>query len=295
VLSPRHFGPRPIRTLPEENGLVPGYRRIRVRPATPVIGATVEGVDLRKPLDEELFRELERALLQCKVLFFRDQPISAAEQLAFARHFGEVEVHPFLPAGEVPEVIRFEKDEQVKGVENIWHSDVSWREVPSMGSILHAIEVPSVGGDTLWADMAAAWQGLPDDLKERIEGLEAVHDFAHSFGLLLSPEELEEKRRQFPPAVHPVVRTHPRTGEKILYVNQIFVSHIVGLEEEESDRLLAELCAQAAIPEYQVRFRWEPHSVAFWDNRSTQHYAVSDYWPRRRVMERVTIIGERPR
>jgi taurine dioxygenase len=293
-LPARHFGPRPLDAIPVEDGYVPGYERIRVRMLSPTIGGELEGIDLRKPLDPDLYAEVRRALLQCKVVFFRDQPVSPEEQVAFARHFGELEVHPFLPEGESPEVIRFAKDETTKGVENNWHSDVSWREVPSLGSILHAVQVPRVGGDTLWADMAAAWRGLPDEVKQRIEGLEAVHDFTHTFGLAMSPEELAKKQEEFPPASHPVVRRHPETGERILYVNTIFTSHIVGMEREESNRLLAFLYAQAHIPEYQVRFGWKNDSVAFWDNRSTQHYASSDYWPQERVMDRVTVIGDKP-
>lgn len=291
---PRHFGPRYLEPVPERDGFVDGYERIRVRMLSPTIGAEVDGVDLRKPLDEHTLAEVRRALLQCKVIFLRDQPISPDEQVAFARRFGELETHPFLPEGAAPEVIRFAKDDQTRGVENLWHSDVSWREVPSMGSVLHAIEVPRVGGDTLWADMAAAWRGLPDTIRDAIDGLQAVHDFSHSFGLMLSPEDLKKKQEEFPPATHPVVRTHPETGEKILYVNAIFTSHIVGLPRAESDALLRDLYAQAAIPEYQVRFHWEQDVVAFWDNRSTQHYASSDYWPQQRVMDRVTVIGERP-
>jgi taurine dioxygenase len=291
---PQHYGPRTLRALPEDGGLAVGYEKIGVRILSPSIGGEISGVDLGKPLDDETFAEVRRALLACKVIFFRDQHITPTEQVAFARRFGELEVHPFLPEGELPEVIRFAKDDAVKGVENLWHTDVSWREVPSMGSVLHAIDVPGVGGDTLWADMVAAYEGLPDAVRERIDGLQAVHDFSHSFGLLLSKEDLAEKQEQFPPATHPVVRTHPETGEKILYVNRIFTSRILGLEPEESARLLEYLYAQAAIPEYQVRFKWEPDSVAFWDNRSTQHYACSDYWPKERVMDRVTIIGEKP-
>jgi taurine dioxygenase len=164
-----------------------------------------------------------------------------------------------------------------------------------MGSILRAVAVPAIGGDTLWADMAAAYDGLAKNVKDRIEGLRAVHDFAASFGRGMSAEKLAEMRRQFPPAEHPVVRTHPETGRKAIYVNEIFTSHIVGLDPAESDELLNYLAAQARIPEYQCRFRWSADAVAFWDNRTTQHYAASDYWPQVRVMERVTVIGDLPR
>ena len=271
------------------------FERISVRPMSPTIGAEIQGVDLGQPIDAATFEEVERAFLAYKVVFFRNQPIAAQQQLDFARRFGEIEEHPFLPAKDGrPEVVRFEKGESTAGVENIWHSDVSWRERPPLGSMLHAIEVPEVGGDTLWADMEAAYAGLSGEVQERIEGLEAVHDFSNSFGRALPPEKLAENRRRFPPVAHPVVRTHPVTGRRSIYVNAIFTSHIVGLETDESDALLRQLCSQAQVPEYQCRFHWQRDSVALWDNRSAQHYATSDYWPRRRVMERVAIIGDRP-
>jgi taurine dioxygenase len=274
------------------------FERIRVTPLAPTIGAEIEGVDLAQPtdLDGPTFAELRRAWLAYKVVFFRDQRIDARQQLAFARRFGELESHPFLPRGAShEEIVRFEKGETFSGYENLWHSDVSWREVPALGSVLRAIEVPEVGGDTLFSDMIAAYEGLDDATKARIEGRTATHDFSHSFGLGMRPEELAEKQKQFPAVSHPVVRTHPETGRRILYVNSIFTSRIDGLGEAESAELLERLCRQATVPEYQCRFRWRKDSVAFWDNRAVQHYAASDYWPSRRVMERVAIIGDRPR
>lgn len=291
---PVHYGPRRhIASIRERlDGL--SFERLEAVPQAPCLGAEIRGVDLSKPMDDVLRGEIERALVEYKVLFFRDQSISQAEHAAFAKHFGELEVHPFLPEGEAPEVIRFAKDADVVGVENNWHSDVSWREVPSLGSVLRAYEVPAVGGDTLWTDMEAVYEGLPEDLKKEIEGRIAVHDFVYTFGLALSDEERAEKRKQFPPARHPIVRTHPVSGRRCLYVNTIFTSHVEGLPEDESRDLLKRLYHEIEVPEYQVRFRWEKNSVAFWDNRSTQHYASSDYWPNERVMERITIIGDRP-
>ncbi|MCH6560859.1 MAG: TauD/TfdA family dioxygenase [Myxococcales bacterium] len=289
-----HYGPRPfLHEMREELEQAP-YKRITLRPLSPTIGAEIGGVDLGD-LDDETFAEIERAHLDYKVIFFRDQDITTEQHLAFARRFGELEEHPFLPSKEGYEkIIRFAKDEDVKGVENVWHSDVSWREQPSLGSVLRAHEVPSVGGDTLFSDMVAAYQGLDDELKAKLEGLRAVHDFTHTFGLVLGPEALAEKQKEFPAVEHPVVRTHPVTGKKAIYVNAVFTSHIVGMEREEGDRLLRFLYREAAVPEYQCRFRWQKNSIAFWDNRSVQHYAASDYWPQQRVMERVTVIGDRP-
>lgn len=270
------------------------YDHFKVRPLAPTIGAEVEGVQLAR-LDAAGIADVRRALLDFRVVFFREQELTIQEHKAFAERFGEIEEHPFIPSKNGhPDVIRFEKGPELVGVENQWHSDVSWREVPSFGSVLRAVEVPAVGGDTLFADMVAAYECLSDRMKERLEGLVAVHDFVNSFGLALSSEEREKRREEFPPARHPVVRTSPDTGERCLYVNAIFTSHIEGMERAESDALLAELYAEAHVPEYQVRFRWEKDSVAFWDNRMVQHYAANDYWPRGRVMERVTIIGERP-
>ncbi len=288
------YGPRPfLHDMRQGLEQVP-YKRITLRSLSPTIGAEIGGVDLGD-LDDETFAEIERAHLDYKVVFFRDQDITTEQHLAFARRFGELEEHPFLPSKEgYAKIIRFAKDEDVKGVENAWHSDVTWREKPSLGSVLRAHEVPSVGGDTLFSDMVAAYQGLDDELKAKLEGLRAVHDFTRTFGLLLDPETLAEKQKEFPAVEHPVVRTHPVTGLKAIYVNAVFTSHIVGLEREEGDRLLRLLQRQAAVPEYQCRFRWEKNSIAFWDNRSLQHYAASDYWPQHRVMERVTIIGDRP-
>ena len=283
-----HFGPR---MMPKN---ATDFVSFRVRPIGTAIGAEVEGVDLARGVSGDLREDLNRALLAWKVLFFRDQDITSEQQRDVARQWGELEVHPFLKAGDTPEVVRFEKDETTKGVENIWHSDVTWRQIPSLGSILRAVQVPALGGDTMWADMALAYDGLPEHVRDRVDGLTAVHDFSDSFGQSMSPDKLAKMREEFPPAEHPVIRVHPETGRRTIYVNEIFTSRIVGLDPEESSRLLGYLCAQARVPEYQCRFHWEPNSIAFWDNRSTQHYAISDYWPAVRIMDRVTIVGDRP-
>jgi len=266
-----------------------------VRPVGPTIGAQIDGVDLTSPLSDTVVAELERCLHEYKVLFFRDQPLTPAQHVAFARRFGELEVHPFITANsDQPELVRFEKEATVGGFENGWHSDVSWREHPSLGAVLHAVEIPAVGGDTLFADMYAAYDGLEPGLQEQIEELTAVHDFSMVFGHTVKPEDKDAMRRKFPPVEHPVVRTHPATGRKLIYVNRFFVDYIVGMDRDESDALIARLAREAETVEYQCRFHWEPDSVAFWDNRAVQHYAASDYWPERRVMERASIVGDRP-
>ncbi len=294
IMNRVQFGPRRHISKQRERLDALHFDQFKATLLSPCLGAEIEGVDLSKPLSPTLFDELRRALVEYKVIFFREQAISAEEHAAFARHFGELEVHPFLPSGETPNVIRFAKDENTVGVENIWHSDVSWRQVPSLGSVLRAHEVPDIGGDTLWADAEAAYEGLSPELKNEIDQLNAVHDFVNTFGLGLNDEEKEKKRKEFPPAIHPVVRTHPETKRRCLFVNGIFTSHIEGMDRDESDDLLDRLYREIAIAEYQVRFKWQANSIAFWDNRSTQHLAISDYWPQTRIMERLTIVGDRP-
>ena len=290
----RHFGPRAHVRAERERLAQLRFDHIRLRPIGATCGAEVTGVDLSE-VDEPTFAELERALLEFKVLFFRDQDISSEQHLAFAKRFGELEEHPFIKSKDgYDAIVEFAKDDVVKGVENVWHSDVSWREIPSLGSVLRAVEVPAVGGDTLFSDMEAAYAGLDDSLKQRIEGLTASHDFIFTFGAALSEEERAAQREKFPTAHHPVVRTHPVTGRKSIYVNAIFTVAIDGMAPDESEALLQELYAQADVPEYQCRFAWQKNSIAFWDNRALQHYASSDYDPQPRRMERVTIIGDRP-
>jgi taurine dioxygenase len=289
-----HVGPRRLNPV-HQNPEAEPCRRLTLRPLSPTVGAEVDGVDVAAPLDDETLAELRRALLDYKVIFFRDQHVTTEQHLAFARRFGPLETHPFAPRKTgYPEVLLLEKNEKMGGYENVWHSDVTWRFQPSLGSVLRAREVPDLGGDTLFCDMYAAYDGLEDDVRASLHGLRAVHDFTKTFGRALDPDALAQKQKEYPPAEHPVVRTHPETGRKALYVNAAFTSHIVGMARDDSRRLLDLLYRQATVPEYQCRFRWRPDSIAFCDNRAVQHYAVSDYWPRRRVMERVTIIGDTP-
>ena len=273
----------------------PSVAELSIHKLTPCIGAEIEGVDLSQPLSDAVVGDLRQALLDHRVIFFRDQSISSEEQIAFGRRFGDLEVHPFTRnKASHPEIILLANDEQNKSRINVWHSDVTWRREPSLGSILKAVEIPETGGDTLWANMVAAYAGLPDEVKQRIDPLFAIHDFTNSFGGGMAPDRLAEMQKKYPEARHPVVRTHPETGEKALYVNAAFTRELEGLEPDESRELLQFLYKQARVPEYQVRFQWRPGSIAFWDNRTTQHYPVSDYWPARRAMERVTVVGDRP-
>ncbi|MFI4935821.1 MAG: TauD/TfdA dioxygenase family protein [Caulobacterales bacterium] len=277
---------------------------LTVTPAGPVLGAEISGVDLGRPLSPQAVAAIHAALLQYKVIFFRGQDISHDAHVAFGRHFGELEGHPVLPT--VPgqpmildirgiDGIQFTKDTVAAGrMSDKWHTDVTFRETPSMGGILRMRTMPPMGGDTLFADTAAIWRDLPDRVKARIEGLKAEHDILQSFGGGVSDAKREELSRTTPPVAHPVVRTHPETGEQALYVNRTFTSRILDIEPAEGAELLRYLTNKVKQPEYQLRFRWSPGAIVFWDNRPTQHYAVLDYWPHERVVERVTVVGDRP-
>ena len=251
-------------------------------------------------MSEDLKDEIYQALLVYKVIFFRDQDLSIEEHLEFANNFGELEIHPFANNDkQYPEVLKITHNEKNKGRENLWHSDVTWRLEPSLGSILRMKEAPKVGGDTLFADMYAAYEDLSDEMKEQLDGAVAVHDFEGFRKRLekkgVSKEEIEDFNKKFPMPEHPVIRTHPDTGKKLIYVNAAFTKCIKDWEVEESSNMRKYLYSRAATPEYQCRFVWKDNSIAFWDNRSVQHYAASDYWPQVRKVERVTIIGDRPR
>ena len=271
-----------------------------IKRLSPSIGAELLDLDLKNSLSEDLKDEIYQALLVYKVIFFRDQDLSIEEHLEFANNFGELEIHPFANNDkQYPEVLKITHNEKNKGRENLWHSDVTWRLEPSLGSILRMKEAPKVGGDTLFADMYAAYEDLSDEMKEQLDGAVAVHDFEGFRKRLekkgVSKEEIEDFNKKFPMPEHPVIRTHPDTGKKLIYVNAAFTKCIKDWEVEESSNMLKYLYSRASTPEYQCRFVWKDNSIAFWDNRSVQHYAASDYWPQVRKVERVTIIGDRPR
>jgi alpha-ketoglutarate-dependent taurine dioxygenase len=274
---------------------------LTITPQEPRIGAEVGGIDLQEPLSPELRERLKELLVQYKVLFFRNQFITREQHLAFGKTFGELTVHPLVRADGSAEIQNISakqfreyrtKNNSGRRYDNGWHSDETFREVPPYASILRAIELPSLGGDTVFTNAAAAYEGLPEEVKQRIDGLKAVHSASRGFGSYADSEKQTQITEQFPPVEHPVVRVHPDSGAKILFVNSVFTSHIVGLRQDESDWLLALLTYQFTRPEYQVRFKWQEGSIAFWDNRSTQHYAVRDYGDAGRELERVTIKGQ---
>jgi taurine dioxygenase len=281
---------------------------MRVEKLTSHIGAEIHGVDLAEAArNDDLFGALRQALLAHKVLFLRDQAIGKANHVAFARRFGELEDHPVVGSDpDHPGLVCIYKDldSPPDHFENAWHCDATWREKPPMGAVLRCIECPPVGGDTLWANMARAYGDLPDHVKQTIDGLYARHSIEATFGARMPIEKRHALKADYPDPEHPVVRTHPETGEKILFVSG-FATHFTNFHTPDNVRygqdyapgganLLAYLIGRAAIPEYQVRWRWQPNSVAIWDNRCTQHYAVMDYWPAVRKMERAGIVGDRP-
>jgi taurine dioxygenase len=274
---------------------------LSITPLTVTLGAEVGGLDLSQPLDAPTQHALHHALLQHKVLFFRDQHIDREAHRRFAGYFGPLETHPVYGNIEgYPELITIRESyhpELVRTYRTLdkWHSDVTFNAVPPFGSVLRAQRLPETGGDTIWADTAAIYEFLPDDIKARIEGLTALHDAAKSFQYYLDDVKLADLRAKKPPMEHPVVRIHPETGERHLFVNATFTTRIVGMAEDESDRLLAFLFDRVKVPEHQVRLHWTPGTIAFWDNRATQHYAVNDYGQIDREMERATISGtDRP-
>ncbi|MEW9518567.1 TauD/TfdA dioxygenase family protein [Streptomyces tubercidicus] len=287
-------GPRLLRRTPDGWDERP-YERFEVVPQAATIGAEIRGLDLSRPLSGELRAELNRALLEWKVLFFRGQLLSSRAQREFAGNWGDLETNPLLARGDSKDVVRFDKAaDAVPTFENVWHTDVTFRERPAMGAVLQLREVPPFGGDTMWADMAAAYDNLPPEIRARVNEARAVHDYLPGFARFYSPAQLAPFQQEFPPVEHPVVRRHPETGRRMLFVNASFTTQIVGLGRAESDRLLRLLFQQAQVPEFQVRWRWQPGDLAFWDNRATQHYAVNDYGAHRRVAERVAIAGDRP-
>ncbi|WXL24233.1 taurine dioxygenase [Ectopseudomonas mendocina] len=274
---------------------------IQITQLSPALGAQIDGIDLSQPLSAEQKDAIEHALLTHQVLFFRNQPITPQQQANFARYFGDLHIHPIYPnIPDQPEVLVLDTAETDVRDNAIWHTDVTFLEEPALGAVLAAKQPPAFGGDTLWASSSAAFEALSKPLQQLLDGLTATHDFTRSFPLERfgnTPDALEryhEVQRKHPPLTHPVVRTHPVTGRKGLFVNEGFTTRINELEPAESDALLKLLFAHSTKPEFTIRWRWQENDIAFWDNRITQHYATDDYRPNRRVMHRATILGDKP-
>ena len=281
---------------------------IGIQPISGALGAEIEGIDLAKSMSAETFSKVRAALHDNLVIFFRDQSITPEQQLAFARRFGTIETHAYAKGldghPEILPVVK-ETDDRAANFGGIWHSDVSFHEVPPMGQILYAREVPEAGGDTIFANMYMAYETLSDGMKDMLQGLKVIHTGQRSYGA--SNSQVTLRQSQFSRSMdvqvkedaeseiaHPLVRTHPETGRKSLFVSAISMQRFDGMTHDESRPLLNFLTAHARRPEFTCRFRWQNKSVAFWDNRCTQHYALNDYHGHRREMHRVTIAGERP-
>jgi taurine dioxygenase len=273
----------------------------QIQPLTPAIGAVIEGVDLAQPMSDDLLQTIRQALLRHKVIFFQDQQLTPVQHRDFAARFGPLHTHPLYPGvPEAPELFILDNHAGNPTDNDAWHTDITFIETPPMGSILYAKRLPPLGGDTVFSDMKAAYEALSAPLREFLAGLDAVHDFARGFparGRVAGAAGAEKHSRaldEHPPVLHPVVRTHPETGEDGLFVNYGFTERIKGLRRKESDAILTMLFAHIQQPEFLVRWRWTPNAVAFWDNRVTQHYAVNDYLPQQRIMNRATVLGDRP-
>ena len=260
------------------------------------LAAEIGGVDLSRSLDDAEFTAVHRAFLEHEVLIFRDQAIDSAQFLAFGQRFGELTVHPFSPnLNDAPELIVLDN---LPSLTDIWHSDETFRETPPMATMLRTTITPALGGDTMFASMTAAYEGLGDRTQQLISGLEGIFDFKPFRTLFGNSADdhrrLRELEEQYPLRNHPIVRLHPESGRKGIFANRQFTIGIDGMKESESGPLLAMLFDQANRPEYQYRLRWRPNTIAFWDNRAVQHYAVHDYYPQRRRMERVSLKGDVP-
>jgi len=272
------------------------YQTIEVRKLNPVIGAEIFGVDLSADLGNQQFQEVHDALMANLVIFFRDQKMTIEQHKAFGRRFGKLHVHPNAPQElpDHPEILVIKADEKSKHVAGeVWHTDVSCDDEPPMGSILHMHTVPpDGGGDTMFANMYAAFEALSPPIQRLLEGMTAIHDSAKAHGYRVTATDRAAKA--YPRHEHPVIRTHPVTGRKALNVNRGFTTRIVGLKQHEGDALLEMLYEHIETPEFMCRFHWQPNSVAFWDNRATQHHALFDYFPHRRYGLRVTVAGDKP-
>ena len=270
--------------------------KLEFRKLTGHCGAEVRGIDLSQPLEAGVVDLLSKALAEHCVLFFRDQSMTPVQQKALGRHFGELHIHPAWPrlVDGHPEIMEIYADENTRRIAGEdWHSDVSCDREPPLGTILQMLEVPPAGGDTLFANMYAAYESLSAPMRRMLDGMTAIHDGEYVYRGRY--DDSDDEGKTFPRSEHPVVRTHPVSGRKALFVNRLFTTRIVQLSKRESDAVLGFLVEHAASPMFQCRFRWRPGSVAFWDNRCAQHYALWDYYPNRRRGLRVTIKGDRPR
>lgn len=263
------------------------------------LGAEISGIDLTGDIDAATYAEIRKLLVEHEVIFFRNQDISPAQQKALAESFGPLQTHPAYGTVEgFPEITILESTPDKPTKIECWHSDMTFRQHPPLGTVLRSKIIPSKGGDTLWASMTAAYDALSPAMKVFLDDLEAVHDFSYGFKESLAEPGGRERLAQAvidnPPVVHPVVRVHPESGKKVIFVNELFTTHILGLSAKESEAVLGFLYEHVKTPEFTCRFSWEVDCLAIWDNRSTQHKPINDYFPAHRKLERITIDGDKP-
>jgi taurine dioxygenase len=267
------------------------------------IGTLIHNVNLKGDLSDEFIAFVRQVLLERKVIFFREQHLTEDQQVRFGQAFGELDAFPFGKAGENPYILEIVHGKNRPGTENSWHTDVTWMQSPSLGSVAQCVELPPTGGDTLFSDSHACYLGMPEALQQKVEHLWGIHDYRIFLGGNLPDELVAEVKARIPYGVkHPILRTHPETGKTGLFIHGGFLRHDSlydvrtgeTLAAEDSQQIVQALLTQHTRPEYQCRFSWQPGSVAFWDNRAVQHYATSDYYPHRRVLRRVTVAGDEP-
>jgi taurine dioxygenase len=271
----------------------------KVKPLAAALGVELSGVDFASELTQEVFREVRRLLVKHQVIFFRDQDISPQQHHDLAASFGPLQTHPaYGTVDGFPEITILESTAENPSKIEAWHTDMTFRQHPPMGAVLRSKVIPEQGGDTLWASMTAAYDALSAQMKEFLSGLTAEHDFSWGFKESLAEpggrERLAEAVANNPPVVHPVIRTHPESAKKVLFVNSLFTTRILELEKQESAALLEFLYEHVATPEFSCRFNWEPNTIAIWDNRSTQHKPINDYFPAHRMLHRIVIDGDMP-
>jgi len=270
-----------------------------VQPIAGALGAELHGVDLCTDLSAEVYAEIRRLLLEHQVIFFRDQDISPAQHKALAESFGPLQTHPAYDAIEgYPEITILESTAENPSKIEAWHTDMTFRAHPPLGAVLRSKIIPAQGGDTLWASMSAAYDGLSNSMQEFLSGLTAEHDFSYGFKESLAEpggtERLAQAVADNPPVTHPVIRVHPENGKKVIFVNSLFTTRILELSKKESETILSFLYDHVTTPEYSCRFQWQANSIAIWDNRNTQHKPINDYFPAHRRLERITIDGDAP-
>lgn len=272
---------------------------LEVQPIAGALGAEIRGLDLSAELTDETAGTIRKLLNEHEVIFFREQDIGPARQKALALSLGPLQTHPaYATVDGYPEITILESTPDKPTKIEAWHADMTFREHPPMATVLKSVIIPPKGGDTLWSSMTAAYDGLSSQMQAFLDGLTAVHDFSHGFRESLAEpggkERLADAVAANPPVRHPVIRTHPETGRKVIFVNSLFTTHIEGLPRAESEAVLAFLYQHITTAEYTCRFQWRPHSIAIWDNRSTQHKPINDYFPAHRRLERITVDGDRP-